>query len=321
MRWHGVSHLTWVLVGVAVWSGDGLAYQPTSRTSTADFTLNVVSEGTSVNEIGTFVVEASTVSGAVNCNYVEPASGSYNRMYHRSYIDLPWDPAVNRYRINKNLSMTYLSADVSDSVWNMGRDFASSYKCGNNFVTQQASGFTAAFPITLTFYLDRRPIDNIIPIPRISLGGYVRVFDTAAPVGRPTNYTVPYNLLGGTIVVPAVCVASALALELDHGAVTSDTISHIASQQLTYTCDNPISAKIEISYQENANGLLDLKDNKGVAKAQSRLTIMDNETGKKGREISTHITRIKTYTVSSELNNITGEGSIKGSAWIIALMD
>lgn len=319
MRWHGVARLTWVLMGLAVWSGKGLAYQVESEYGGAAFTLNVAEGSASVGRVGEFVVEESTVSGRVKCNYT--SSGGTKIMYHRSFIDLPWDASVGRYRINKNLSMSYSSAVVSDAAWSSD-SIATNYVCGGRGATNaQSKTLANAFPITLTFYLDKRPIDNLITVPAMALGGYARAFETVTPGGRPAIYTIPYQLQGGTIRVPTVCEASSGAIQIDHGTLASDLKSHIASQQLTYSCSTPIKASIEISYQENANGLLDLKDSTGVVRAQTRLTVMDNETRQKGKEISTEINQVKSYTVSSELSNITGEGAISGSAWIIALMD
>ncbi|WP_447888042.1 hypothetical protein [Serratia fonticola] len=319
MRWHGVAQLTWVLVGLAVWSGKGMAYLVESEYGGATFTLNVPEGSASVGRVGEFVVEASTVKGRVKCNY--SFSDRTRMMYHRSFINLPWDASVGRYRINKNLSMSYSSGSVPDTTWGAASN-VSEWVCGVRGATNAYSESLAnAFPITLTFYLDKRPIDNLITVPAMVLGGYVRMFEEAAPVGQPALYTIPFNLQGGTIMVPAICEASSSTIQIDHGTLASDLKSHIATQQLTYSCSTPIKASIEISYQENANGLLDLKDSTGVVRAQTKLTVMDNETRQKGKEISTEINQVKSYTVSSELSNITGEGAIQGSAWIIALMD
>lgn len=319
MRWHGVAQLTWVLVGLAVWSGKGLAYQVESEYGGATFTLNVPEGSASVGRVGEFVVEESTVSGRVKCNYT--SAGGTKTMYHRSFINLPWDASVGRYRINKNLSMSYSSGGVPDTIWGSASN-VSDWVCGSRGTTNaQSRTLVNAFPITLTFYLDKRPIDNLIAVPAMVLGGYVRAFEETAPAGQPAIYTIPYQLQGGTIMVPAVCEASATTLQIDHGILAADLKSHIATQQLTYSCSTPIKASIEISYQENANGLLDLKDSTGAVRAQTRLTVMDNETRQQGKEITTQINQVKSYTVSSELSNITGEGAISGSAWIIALMD
>lgn len=319
MRWHGVARLTWVLMGLAVWSGEGLAYQVESEYGGASFTLNVAEGSASVGRVGEFVVEESTVSGRAKCNYSH--SDRTRMMYHRSFINLPWDAAVGRYRINKNLSMSYSSASVPDTTWGSASN-VSEWVCGNRGVTNvQSRTLVNAFPITLTFYLDKRPIDNLITVPAMVLGGYVRAFEETTPAGQPAIYSIPFNLQGGTIMVPAVCEASSSAIQIDHGTLAADLKSHIASQQLTYSCSTPIKASIEISYQENANGLLNLKDSSGAVRAQTRLTVMDNETRQKGKEISTEIKQVKSFTVSSELSNITGEGAIAGSAWIIALMD
>lgn len=317
MRWHGVARLTWVLVGLAVWSGKSMAYLVTSLTGGASFTLNVPEGSASVGEVGYFDVIASTVKGMVRCNY----SYSDNpKMYHRSFINLPWDESVGRYRINKNLSMAYSSAVPADK-WGSASN-VSEWVCGYRTINDvDAQQLTNAFPIRLTFFLDKRPVDNLITVPAMVLGGYVRMFEETAPAGQPARYTIPFNLQGGTIMVPAICEASSSAIQIDHGTLASDLKSHIASQQLTYSCSTPIKASIEISYQENANGLLDLKDSTGAVRAQTKLTIMDNETRQKGKEISTEIKQVKSYTVSSELSNITGEGAIAGSAWIIALVD
>jgi hypothetical protein len=317
MRWHGVTHLTWVLMGLAVWSGESLAYKVESEYGGASFALNVAGMA-SVGKIGEFVIESSTVSGRVKCNYSTIPSVM---MYHRSFIDLPWDASIGRYRVNRNLSMSYSSGAVPDTSWDSASN-VSDWVCGVRGTTNVFStALTNAFPITLTFYLDNRPIDNLITVPAMVLGGYARAFESATPAGRPAIYTIPYNLQGGTIMVPAVCEASSGSIHIDHGTLASDVPSHIATQQLTYTCSTPIKAHIEISYQENANGLLDLKDSTGAVRAQTRLTIMDNETRQKGKEIATEINQVNSYTVSSELSNITGEGAIQGSAWIIALMD
>ncbi|WP_442801609.1 hypothetical protein [Serratia rubidaea] len=40
-----------------------------------------------------------------------------------------------------------------------------------------------------------------------------------------------------------------------------------------------------------------------------------------GKEISTHIDASKTFRITSELTKLSGEGTIQGSAWIIAYLD
>lgn len=267
--------------------------------------------------ISTYVIGSSTVSGTVSCG---PGNVSPDKAWHYTLIDLPREPDNSeRYRINDNLSVSATAANNSIGQWvNMyGRGCSTD---GQNKITEEASYFIVAFPITLSFYIKRRPIDNMITFPSMPLGGYIRSF--GRPMGlNERKYTIPFYLQGGTIQLPNVCKINPVALTLDHGTLSADSVSHRTSAPITYTCGSPVKATFSLSYEADGNGTLPLKDTAGKTGAVSKLTITDPETGASGRSIEAAIGTSKTFTVSSELSNITGNGQLSGSAWLIALQD
>lgn len=269
--------------------------------------------------ISQYVVQSSTISGKVSCG---PADLPYEKAWHYTLIDLPKEPNVaGHYRINDNLSVAVTTANNSVDKW-VNQEAG---VCSNswNDKIMDASKFSISFPITLSFYIKRRPIDNMITFPSMPLGGYIRSFRSYGSPPGPTRgiYTVPFQLQGGTIQLPSTCQVNPAALTLDHGTLSADSVSHRTSAPITYTCDSPVKATFSLSYEADGNGALPLKDTAGKTGAVSKLTITDPETGASGRSIKAAIGTSKTFTVSSELSNITGNGQLSGSAWLIALQD
>lgn len=266
--------------------------------------------------ISTYVINSSTVSGTVSCG---PANLPPDMTWHYTLIDLPREPGNSElYRINDNLSVSATAANGSLGQWINATGAACSDWWGT--ISEDASKFTAAFPITLSFYIKRRPIDNVITFPSMPLGGYIRSFGSPMGVNEKL-YTIPFYLLGGTIQLPNECRVTPAALTLDHGTLPADSVSHRTSAPITYSCDSPVKATFSLSYEADGNGALPLKDTAGKTGAISKLTITDPDTGASGRSIEATIATSKTFTVSSELSKITGSGQLSGSAWLIALQD
>jgi hypothetical protein len=266
--------------------------------------------------ISQYVVQSSTISGTVSCG---PADLPYQKAWHYTLIDLPKEPNVaGHYRINENLSVSVTAANNSVGKWVSQEAGVCSNSWNDKFV--DASKFSISFPITLYFYIKRRPIDNLITFPAMPLGGYIRRF--GSPQGPIKGvYTVPFQLQGGTIQLSSACQVNPTALTLDHGTLSAGSVAHRTSTPITYTCDSPVKATFSLSYDVDRNGDLPLKDTAGKTGAVSKLTITDPETGASGRSIEAAIETSKTFTVSSELSNITGNGQLSGSAWLIALQD
>ncbi|MDK2375864.1 hypothetical protein [Serratia fonticola] len=266
--------------------------------------------------ISQYAVQSSTISGTVFCG---PADLPASSAWHYTLIDLPKEPNLaGHYRINDNLSVAVTTANNSVEKW------VNQYAgvCSNALYNKimDASEFNVSFPIMLYFYIKRRPIDNLITFPSMPLGGYIRRF--GSPLGPIKGvYTVPFQLQGGTIQLPSTCQVNPTALTLDHGTLSADSVSHRTSAPITYTCDSPVKATFSLSYEADGNGSLPLKDTAGKTGAVSKLTITDPETGASGTSIKAAIRTSKTFTVSSELSKITGNGQLSGSAWLIALQD
>lgn len=271
--------------------------------------------------VSQFVIDNNTISGRVSCG---PANVSQDLAWHYTLIDLPRDlTAYDRYRINDNLSLSATAANGSLGRWvNASANVCSNYYGDGNVTSADASTMAASYPITLYFYIKTRPIDNTITFPSMPLGGYIRTF--GAPIGASVSgkrYSIPFYLQGGTIQLPNTCRVNPAALTLDHGTLPADSVSHRTSVPITYTCDSPLKATFSLSYDADADGALPLKDAQGKAGAVSRLTITDPQTGASGKSIKASIVTSKTFTVSSELSKITGNGQLSGSAWLIALQD
>ncbi|MBP1036116.1 hypothetical protein J8631_11165 [Serratia fonticola] len=263
-----------------------------------------------------FVINGYTVTGRVSCGAANlPAS----KAWHYTLIDLPREPGnYERYRINDNLSLSATTANYSLGEWRNVSAGGCSDEWGNS--SADAWQLIVAFPITLSFYIKRRPIDNLITFPSMPLGGYIRSF--GSPIGvNERRYAIPFYLQGGTIQLLNTCQVNPAALTLDHGTLSADSVSHRTSAPITYTCDSPVKATFSLSYDADGNGALPLKDTAGKTGAVTKLTITDPETGATGRSIEAAIGTSKTFTVSSELSKITGTGQLSGSAWLIALQD
>ncbi|OCJ36652.1 hypothetical protein A6U95_03060 [Serratia sp. 14-2641] len=265
--------------------------------------------------VSKYVIDSSTVSGTVSCGAANLPSA---QAWHYTLIDLPKEPEnAERHRINENLSISATADNNSHGKWvNKNAQYCAS----DGILNENASGFTAAFPITLSFYIKRRPIDNLITFPSMPLGGYIRSFGNPRGLNERI-YTIPFYLQGGTIQLPNTCQVNPTALTLDHGTLSADSVSHRTSAPITYTCDSPVRATFSLSYEADGNGALPLKDTAGKTGAVSKLTITDPDTGASGRSIEAAIGTSKTFTVSSELSKITGSGQLSGSAWLIAIQD
>ncbi|MEB7884174.1 hypothetical protein [Serratia fonticola] len=266
--------------------------------------------------ISKYVVQGSTISGQVYCG---PANLNEDKAWHYTLIDLPKESnAYGRYRINENLSVSVTTANDSLDRWiNESAGVCSIYSPA---AYQEASKFSVSFPITFYFYIKRRPIDNLITFPSMPLGGYIRRF--GSPLGPyKGQYTVPFQLQGGSINLPSTCKVNPTTLTLDHGTLSADSVSHRTVAPITYTCDSPVKATFSLDYEADGNGNLPLKDMAGRIGAVSKLTITDPETGASGRKIEAAIKTSKTFTVSSELSKVTRSGQLSGSAWLIAIQD
>lgn len=293
----------------------GAAYDVTAVNAASNVTIDVAGTA-SKGLVASFVIEAATVSGDVNCGDRNIHS-AYGR--HRLFFDLPQDLVTGRFKINENLSMQVTSSVSTDKWVQNGMLTACS---SGSAQTAPASNLLAAFPITLDFYLDRETIDGSVTIPAMELGGYSRRFDLAEPGNyKPAKYTIPIKLTGGQITIPAYCNAYPNAIELDHGMLSSDNTYDTAFADLTYTCVAPVNTTVTINHQKNTDGDLDLLHTDGSVGASSKLTISDTSSGLQGKEISTHIDGSKTFRITSELTKLSGEGTIQGSAWIIAYLD
>lgn len=291
-------------------------YDVTSLNAGSYVTINTTGSVNS-GHIATFTIDKSTVTGDVYCGERNlPPS----LVKQRLFFNLPQDPATGRFKINRNLSIAVKSTVPTDK-WLTG---GLATNCGEDTSTDvlPAEYLNNAFPIQLEFYLDKATIDGVITIPSMDLGGYSRRFDTVDPGNyKPAKYSIPIRLLGGNITVPSRCNAYPDAIELDHGMLSSDITTDIAFTDLTYTCSTPVNTTITINHQENATGDLNLTHTDGSIGAVSKLTISDTSSGLQGREISTNIDTSKTFRITSELSNLSGEGTIKGTAWIIAYLD
>ncbi|AKJ41299.1 hypothetical protein [Pragia fontium] len=265
--------------------------------------------------IATFTILASTVSGLVNCG---PRNQPPGAAYHYTMIDLPRE-SNGRFRINENLSMSASSKFGAVNTWT---DTISSTVCSNqnSKANEPAEKLTNAYPIKLFFYVKHRPIDNLVTFPSMPLGGYIRAF--GAQIGETGKvYAIPIVLTGGTISLDTACTVSPQSLTIDHGGVPRGLTSHRMSAPITYTCDTPVKATFTLSYEADGNGALPLKDSSGRVGAVSKLTITDPQTGASARSIHAEIQTSKTFTVSSELSQITGSGLVSGNAWLIATHD
>ncbi|AKJ41294.1 hypothetical protein QQ39_03735 [Pragia fontium] len=267
--------------------------------------------------ITTFVISSATVSGEVYCgDRNEPP----NTAYQYTLIDLPRDTDnYSRYRINDNLSLSATAANGSLGTW-VSNQYSAVCSNSNSAKFEPASKLANAYPITLSFYVKHRPIDNLITFPAMPLGGYIRSFGGARGVTDKV-YAIPIVLMGGTIQLPSTCTVNPTALVLNHGTVPVGLASHRVSVPITYTCDSSVRATFKLSYDADGNGALPLKDSAGRTGAVSKLTITDPQTGTSGRTIKAAIQKEKTFTVSSELSQITGSGAVSGSAWLIATHD
>ncbi|WP_447886073.1 hypothetical protein [Serratia fonticola] len=275
--------------------------------------------GVSTGLISKYIINSNTVSGTLSCG---PANLPEQRAWHYTLIDLPKEPNnAERYRINENLSLSATSNNGSLGKWVNETAIA----CSNTGIMSglndgDATKLSVSFPITLSFYVKRRPIDNVITFPSMPLGGYIRSF--GSPMGLNEKiYAIRFFLQGGTIQLPNTCKLNPTALTLDHGTLPADSVSHRTSAPITYTCDSPVKATFSLSYEADGNGALPLKDTEGKTGAVSKLTITDPDTGASGRSIEAAIETSKTFTVSSELSKITGSGQLSGSAWLIAFQD
>ncbi|HHQ6581700.1 TPA: hypothetical protein ACSTJ2_003728 [Serratia fonticola] len=290
-------------------------YNVTATTAISRVTISSKAE-VSTGLITQFVIDSNTVSGRVSCG---AADLPQEKAWHYTLIDLPREPGNPvRYRINENLSVSATAANGSLGQWI--NEYASVCSSWWETFSEDASKLTVAFPITLSFYIKRRPIDNLISFPSMPLGGYIRSYGSRMGLNE-RRYTIPFSLQGGTIQLPSTCQVNPAALTLDHGTLSADSVSHRTSAPITYTCDSPVKATFSLSYEADGNGTLPLKDTAGKTGAVSKLTITDPETGASGRSIKAAIGTSKTFTVSSELSNITGSGQLSGSAWLIALQD
>lgn len=305
-----------LLLGASFTAG-AVGYDVTAIDAASTVEINTVGTVTQ-GHIASFVIDAATVSGDVHCGDRNLHSSLGKQ---RIFIDLPQDPVTGRFKINNNLSVQVTSL-VSIGYWGTGGGITGVCDMETSIDVFPASFLSAAFPITLDFYLDRETIDGVITIPAMQLGGFSRRFDTVDPGNyKPEKYTIPIKLTGGKITIPAYCNAYPNAIELDHGMLSSDNTYDTAFADLTYTCASPVNTTVTINYQENATGDLDLLHTDGSVGASSKLTISDTSNGLQGKEISTHIDGSKTFRITSELTKLSGEGTIQGSAWIIAYLD
>jgi hypothetical protein len=292
-------------------------YNVTAKTALSMVRINAITQ-VNTGLIATFSINASTVQGEVYCGAGDLHS---DLAWHYVLIDLPRDPDnVGYYRINDNLSVSGMAMRTPVGTWlNISSGVCSNYG-GIQPSFQPANTLTNAFPITLDFYVKKRPIDNLITFPQMPLGGYIRSFGGPSGVISKT-YAIPIFLAGGAIQLPSTCTANPTALTLDHGTVSAGSTFHRTSSTITYTCDSPVKATFSLAYEADGNGALPLKDSAGKTGAVSKLTISDPQTGAVGRRIEASIQTSKTFMVSSELSNITGNGQLTGSAWLIAIQD
>lgn len=324
---------------------DGYSITLASNTSIASSPV-VGSDGRNYYRVGAPIVveqSASSVvaSGQVNCmGRTWGASSGYlpeANVWHRLFIYSPLAGTTidgkTGYRINNNLIMTVDSRILS---WNKLSSNANS--CSASFPGIRAiSGFTAQFPITVTFYINDRIIDGQVVIPSMDLGGYVRAFTNPIvappfdtwPIGEST---APMRLKSSTLNLVSACntttsTGQATTLNLRHNQLSTLNYNDTVTETITYNCkfSMPTKVRLRLDYATDGDAqkrlpLINSQDS--TNKIYSDLTMTHEASNQTGKDFKIDIEEISTVKISSHIQGTNAmPGDYKGSAWLIATFD
>ncbi|MDR2225287.1 MAG: adhesin [Providencia sp.] len=261
-----------------------------------------------------------------------------NNAFHRLFMYVPKTgisiEGKETYRINKNLVM---SAESNIDSWvNIYANACADQATGSNNLGD-VDYFRFQFPIVLSFYINEKIIDGQLMIPSIDLGGYVRafVFNTweKPPYDSwPINESsAPMRLGASQLNVNAKCETLTSSgtqgsLNLSHGQLNSLNYDSLVTGKVTYTCSfttsQPVRLFLDYVTDDDMQKRLPMINSTDNNRIYSNLVMIDESTGKKGKEIKTTIKDLKDITIESYIqghNAVSGE--YHGTAWLIATYD
>ncbi|EKT55339.1 fimbrial adhesin [Providencia burhodogranariea DSM 19968] len=260
-----------------------------------------------------------------------------NNAFHRLFISIPElgikIEGINAYRINNNVAVT-IESKMTNKWVNMSAGACSTWL---NQLTASVSDFTMQFPITVTFYINEKIIDNQIVIAGMDLGGYVRAYTakrttppfSSWPIGEST---APMRLASSVLNVDSSCktttsTGQASTLNLKHGHLNSLNYDSLVTEKVTYNCTFSKSTDVRLRLDYATDGdpqkrlpMINATNNED--RIYSELKMVDESTGQSGTDFKVNIKDLKTITISSHLQGKNAvAGDYRGSAWLIATFD
>lgn len=232
------------------------------------------------------------------------------------------------YRINNNVVMTVRS--YMDDWVRINAPICSDLSW---IYAEYITAFTAQFPITFEFYLNKKIIDGQIMVPAMDLAGYVRAF--VEPFEKPPydswpihETTAPIRLLPSQLNIPASCKTTTSTgqpgtLNLRHGQLNALQYDSQITGQINFTCEfsklTKVRLQLDYAKDDDPQKRLPLINKTTKSKIYSTLIMSDESTGQSGLDINVNIEQLKTISIKSHLRGSNAsEGDYQGSAWLIA---
>lgn len=241
------------------------------------------------------------------------------------------------FRINRNTVMTIMANVGRIDEWQKSyADFCAMIRFNYNR-REHIKGFSAHFPITITFYISELIVDGQLVFPAMDLAGYVRAYTQSGTApGRIAfsinETTAPIRLAASQLDVSASCrttssTGGGRTVNLRHGQINSLNYDSLVTEKVNYTCrfaqSTGVRLRLDYTSDGDPQGRLPLLNSRDSSKKiYSDLKITDEATGQSGRNIKVDIRELKTIAISSHLqgSNATA-GDYLGSAWLIATYD
>ncbi|EJD6044913.1 adhesin [Providencia rettgeri] len=268
--------------------------------------------------------------GQITCavNFLEgnyPAGLSTFLAYHRVFAYMPEAGfslnGLKAYRINENTFFTLYSDNGITSGWQK----IAAYGCASgNMGPLDTSYFTVQFPFEVRIYVKSIPVDGKIIVPGAMIAGYTRLFQDT---GTPTLYvpadksTVKLDLVTSVVHYPSNCHSSIDNLNIDHKTLDAFDFNSKETRTVTYICEQsqPVKVKLKIDYTTDTDPEKRVPLKSGNNTIYSEVTLYDEQTNQRGKNIETTIDKVKSIRIESHLSGSDAEpGDYKGNAWLIS---
>ncbi|EEE0460299.1 hypothetical protein B1857_004446 [Salmonella enterica] len=300
-----------------------VSYHQQSPYAETRFTISGNLASPTVGKEYTLTSTAGEATGTVQCNYTGSGTSSDAQAFH--YYAATWGaPHGSGWRqLNEYLSYRITGpGNIPSDVWS----YSSAQNCDNGSTGKlPASGFSVAFPVTLTLRVDKIPAVGAITIPALTLGYYSRAHTASQssppPVSPPGYITITIMLDASTIIPEVSCSASPAALTIDMEGLAGRQVEN--RTPLTITCNraNRVNLLVRESGTQASPADCASVDMKSASTTESACLALAHN-GQRGKDITVDVAAdvSETIDITTRMDG-PASGYYTGATVIVATLE